>query len=120
MKLTHKKRNVYGQRNFFCVGDPTQPLFHLFTFGVGIGGNANFSVRVGVMQILAFLDTNMFVSPSTNRGVQASARPQRKNFASQWHIGFIVLAEKMVGQLPSRDPFYFISGHFYCVAMYKH
>ena len=30
-----------------CVGDATQPIFHLFALGVGIGGNANFSGRVG-------------------------------------------------------------------------
>ena len=29
------------------VGDPTPPIFHLLALGVGIGGNANFSVRVG-------------------------------------------------------------------------
>ena len=36
--------------------------------GVVIGGNANFSIRIGVMQILAFLDTNMLVSPTRNCG----------------------------------------------------
>ena len=59
-----------------CVGDQTPPIFHLLMFGVGVGGNANFSVQVGgsatlafvlgVMQILAFLDTNMLVYPTRN------------------------------------------------------
>ena len=31
----------------FCVGDPTPPIFHLLAMGVGIGGNANFSIHVG-------------------------------------------------------------------------
>ena len=31
----------------FCVGDPTQPIFHLFMLGVCVRGTANFSVRVG-------------------------------------------------------------------------
>ena len=30
-----------------CVGDPTPPTFHLVALGVGVGGNANFSVHVG-------------------------------------------------------------------------
>ena len=34
-----------------CVGDPTPLIFHLLALGVG----------VGVMQFLAFLDTNMVV-----------------------------------------------------------
>ena len=29
------------------VGDPTPPIFHLLALGVGVGGNANFSVRMG-------------------------------------------------------------------------
>ena len=51
------------------VGDPTPPIFHLLALGVGVGGNANFSVHIGVMQILAFLDTNILVSPTQNCGV---------------------------------------------------
>ena len=31
----------------FCGGDPTPPIFHLLVLGVGTGGNANFSVRIG-------------------------------------------------------------------------
>ena len=31
----------------FCVGELTRPIFHLFTLGVCIGGNTNFSVCVG-------------------------------------------------------------------------
>ena len=29
------------------VGDPTQPIFHLLSLGVGFGGNANCRVGVG-------------------------------------------------------------------------
>ena len=51
--------------------DPTPPKFHLAlgVLSVGIRDNANFSVRVGVMKVLAFLDTNMLVSPMGNCGV---------------------------------------------------
>ena len=61
------------------VGDPMPPIFHLLALGVAvggnanygmrIGGNANFSISVGGTQILAFLDTNMLVSPRQNCGV---------------------------------------------------
>ena len=33
------------------IGDPMPPTFHLLALGVGIGGNANFSICVGVMQV---------------------------------------------------------------------
>ena len=29
------------------VGDPTPPIFHLLALGVGVGGNANFTVCIG-------------------------------------------------------------------------
>ena len=35
------------------------PIFHLLTLGVGVGGNANFTVYVGGNTNLPFLDTNM-------------------------------------------------------------
>ena len=49
--------------------NPTRPIFHLLALGVGVGGNANFSIHVGVPHILAFLDTNMLVSPMRNCGI---------------------------------------------------
>ena len=58
------------------------PIFHLFTLGVCVGGNANFSVALGVTQILAFLDTNMLVYSMQNFafGVLSNAHPQREKF----------------------------------------
>ena len=50
--------------------------------------------RVGVsrwvMQILAFLDTNMLVSQMRNCGV-GLAGPNANGFASQWNIGLTLL-----------------------------
>ena len=31
----------------FCVGDPTQRIFHWLALGFCVGGNANFMFRVG-------------------------------------------------------------------------
>ena len=45
------------------IGDPMQPIFYLLALGVGVGGNANLSVRIGGNPILVFLDTNMLESP---------------------------------------------------------
>ena len=42
---TNKMKCTWPMREF-CVGDPMQPILHLFAFGVG----------VGVTQILVFLD----------------------------------------------------------------
>ena len=33
---------------------PTQPIFHLFTLGICVGGNANLYFALGVKQILCF------------------------------------------------------------------
>ena len=61
----------------FCVGDPTRPIFHLFA--------------LGVMQICAFLDANMLVSPTQNSRVGGIAgdtrRPKASVFASLWNTG---------------------------------
>ena len=54
-------------------GDPTQPILHLLALGVGVGGNANFRFGVGVMQILAFLDTNILVYPTRGPNVNGFA-----------------------------------------------
>ena len=51
------------------VGDPTLPIFHLLALGFGIRGNAMLVFALGVTQILAFLGTNMLVSPTRNCGV---------------------------------------------------
>ena len=65
----HKQYDIYMANARSCIGDPTPPLLHLFALGVGIRGNANFSIRSEVTQILAFLDTNMLVSPTQYCGV---------------------------------------------------
>ena len=53
-----------------CVGDPTPPIFHLLALGVGVGDNANFSVRVGGNANLSiFRYQHIGVSPMRNCGV---------------------------------------------------
>ena len=59
------------------VGDPTPSIFHLLMLGVGVGGNPNFSVHVRVMQVLAFLDTNMLVSPTQNCDVGGPSQREK-------------------------------------------
>ena len=54
----------------FCVGDPMQPIFHLFVLGVCVGGNANFNVRVG-----GNANFSVFVL-----GVLSNANPQGEKF----------------------------------------
>ena len=70
-----------------CLGSPTQPIFHWLAFGFCVGG------ALGVMQILAFLDTNMLLSPTRNCAVGGSKPtpgPNTNSFASQWNIGLNV------------------------------
>ena len=56
------------------VGDPTRPISHLLVLGFRVGRNANFSIHVGATQTLAFLDTNMLVSPTQNSRVGGIAQ----------------------------------------------
>ena len=48
------------------------PIFQLL--GVCAGGNATFSVCVGVKQMLAFLDSNMLVYPTQNSRIGGIAQ----------------------------------------------
>ena len=67
---------------------PTRLYSTLFTLGVCVGGNANFSVRLGVAQILAFLDIpNAILS---HWGYCPTRWPNASVFALQWNIGFRV------------------------------
>ena len=73
----------------FCVGDPTQPIFHWLTLGFciaskanfmfSVGGNANFSVfryqHVGIPKAKLWL-----WGPKPTRG------PNANGFALQWNI----------------------------------
>ena len=43
----------------FCVGDPMQTIFHRLTMGFVL--TQILGLAMGVMQILAFLDTTMLV-----------------------------------------------------------
>ena len=44
MKSTQKNMKCTCPTPAPRVGDPTAPIFHLLALGVGVGGNANFSV----------------------------------------------------------------------------
>ena len=74
----------------FCVRDPTQPIFYWPALVFCVGGNANVMFRIGVTQILAFLDTNVLVYPTQNfaLGVLSYANPQCESFVLRWNIGF--------------------------------
>ena len=74
---------------------PTRKLCNLYSIGSSLG------FTLGVMQILAFLDTNMLVSQTRNSRV--SIDPQRENFASQWNIGFKVRQQSSTSDSPELD-----------------
>ena len=72
------------------VGDPTPPIFHLLELEVGIGGNANFSVRVvGNANFSVFRYQHVGI-PNTKLwrwGSKLTQGPNANGFASQWNIG---------------------------------
>ena len=62
--------------------DPTQTIFHWLAFGVCIWSTQILAFALGVMQISAFLDTNMLVCPTETLalGVLPNAMAKSKSF----------------------------------------
>ena len=63
-----------------CVGDPTPPIFHLLALGVGVGGNANFSVFR--YQYVGITNAKLW-----RWGSKPTRGPNANGFVSQWNIG---------------------------------
>ena len=61
-----QNRIVYFDDNFRSIAQWVRPFKPIFALGVT---QQILGLTLGVTQICAFLDTNMFVSPSRNRGV---------------------------------------------------
>ena len=60
----------------FCVGDPTQPIFHCLPLGFGLGPTQILSFASGEKGLRWLQDTNMLVSPTQNSGVRGIAQRQ--------------------------------------------
>ena len=66
----------------FSVGDQTPTLFHLLHWGFVLGVTQILVYALGVTQILAFLDTNMLISPMRNCwGTKPMRGPNVNGFA---------------------------------------
>ena len=77
------------------IGDPTSPIFHLLMLGVGVWGNANFSIRVGDNTNLSVFRYQHVGIPNAKlwHWVSKSMRgPNANGFVSQWNIGFKVMS----------------------------
>ena len=75
------------------VGDLTPPIFHLLALGVGVGGNANFSVHVGGNANFSVFRYKHAGIPNVKLwcwGSKPMRGPNVNGFASQWNIGFMV------------------------------
>ena len=65
-----------------------------------------FAFTLCVMQILAFLDTNMLAFPTRNCGIWGSKPTQGPNtnvFASQWNIGLRIVYAKQIEGLGKQN-----------------
>ena len=74
-----------------CVWDPTPPIFHLLALGVGVGGNANFSICVGAnAKFNAFRYQHVGIPNAKlwRWGSEPTPGPNANCFASQWNTGF--------------------------------
>ena len=64
-----------------CVWDPTAPIFHLLTLGVGVEGKANFNV-------FGYQHVGISNGKLWCWGSETTPGPNANGFASQWNIGF--------------------------------
>ena len=90
-----KKKCTWPKREF-CVGDPTQPIFHWLALGFCIGGNANFMSRVGSNANFSFFRYQHVGIPKAKLwswGSKPTRGPNANGFASQWNIGLKVLVK---------------------------
>ena len=81
---------MYMANQECCVGDPTQPIFHLLALGVGVGGNANLGVGVGANANFSVFRYQHVVIPNIKLwwwGFKPMRGPNTNGFASQWNIG---------------------------------
>ena len=69
MKWTPKIWNVHGQRENFVLGTQHNLYSTDSCWGFALGITQILRLALGVTHILAFLDTNMLVSPTRNCGV---------------------------------------------------
>ena len=69
----------------------TQPIFHLLALGVGVGGSANFSVRVGGnpnFSVFRYQHVGIGNVKLWRWGSKPTRGPNANGFASQWIIGY--------------------------------
>ena len=74
----------------FCVRGPAPPIFHMLALGVGIGGNANFSVCVGGnanFSVFRYQHVGIPKAKLWRWGSKPMQGPNTNGFASQWNIG---------------------------------
>ena len=72
------------------VGDATPPIFHLLALGVGMGGNANFSVRVGGnanCSVFRYQHVGIPKEKLWRWGSNPTRGSNANGFASPWNIG---------------------------------
>ena len=76
MKLTQKKWNAHGQRENFAFGTQRNLYSTDSRLGLASGETQILGFALGVKQILAFLNTNMLVSPTQSCGVGGLSQRQ--------------------------------------------
>ena len=82
----------------FCIGDPTQPIFHWLALGFCVRANADFKfcvrgdgnlrVCVGSKILTCWYPHAKFL----RRGHCPTPTPKARYFASQWNIGYRTVA----------------------------
>ena len=72
------------------VGEPTASIFHLLTLGVGVEGNANFSIRVGGKSNFSVFRYQHVGIPNAKLWrwrSEPTRGPNANGFVLQWNIG---------------------------------
>ena len=83
-----KQHEIYMPNANPALAYPTPPIFHLLVLGVGVGGNANFSVRNGGNANFSAFRYQHVDIPSvklSHWGYCPTRQPNASVFASQWN-----------------------------------
>ena len=89
-EINTKKMKCTWPTQRFCIGDPTQPIFHWLTLGFSVGGKANFMFCVGGKVNFSVFRYQHVGIPNVKLWRcewKPMPGPNGNGFALQWNIG---------------------------------
>ena len=91
----------------FCIGDPTQPIFHWLALGLCVRANTNFKFCFGGEGFALAPRYQHVGIPNAKfwrRRHCPTPTPDARYFASKWNIGFRLYTHQVVLRFRSQSP----------------